>query len=193
MVSRPVIRCRDGDDLPALVRLLGEQQSVSGYPMRWPLPFPPEHFVVRAGELAAWVATDDTGEVIGHVSLVDPQPGWDTDAWVEATRAAPRELAAVSVLMVATRHLRTGVGSALLGMAVRRARAVGRTPVLDVDSEATGAVRLYHRLGWQTVGEATPPWLPVGRRPLLLMALPREDYRRGHGVDLARPVPDPRR
>ena len=67
-----------------------------------------------------------------------------------------------------------GVGSTLLTTAVEHARALGRTPVLDVVSESTRAVALYRRHGWQVVGEARPPWLPADRDPLLLMALPEQ-------------------
>ena len=53
--SGPVveIRRRRHEDLPALVEVLAAQQPTSRYPMRWPLPFPIEQFVVRDGELAA--------------------------------------------------------------------------------------------------------------------------------------------
>ena len=46
----PLIRARRDDDLPELARVLAEQQPVTRYPLRWPLPFPVEQFLVRATE-----------------------------------------------------------------------------------------------------------------------------------------------
>ena len=56
MTGPPLIRARREDDLAALVEILGRQQPVSRYPMRWPLPYPTERFISRTGELGAWVA-----------------------------------------------------------------------------------------------------------------------------------------
>jgi ribosomal protein S18 acetylase RimI-like enzyme len=80
-------------------------------------------------------------------------------------------LAAVGVLFVDPTATGRGVGTALLSTAVEHVRALGRVPVLDVVSESTRAVALYERHGWRVVGTARPPWLPVDRDPLLLMAL----------------------
>ena len=52
------IRLRDDGDRDALVRLLCEQQPVSGYPVRWPLPGPVEGFIFRDRDEIAWVACD---------------------------------------------------------------------------------------------------------------------------------------
>ncbi|WP_377642389.1 GNAT family N-acetyltransferase [Oryzobacter terrae] len=165
------VRPREAQDVPGLARLLGEQQAGSGYPVRWPLPFPAEDFVVRPTELAAWVAVVD-GQVVGHVSLLALGPGWDTDAWVAATGAEPSAMAAVGVLFVDPARAGLGIGSRLLTAAVDHARSLGRLPVLDVVQETSRAVELYRRHGWQEIGQARPPWLPDGRLPLLLMALP---------------------
>jgi hypothetical protein len=64
------VRPRAAADLPTLVTVLEAQRPASGYPVRWPLPFPAEEFIARRTELAAWVAVDgDT--VVGHVALLD--------------------------------------------------------------------------------------------------------------------------
>lgn len=167
------VRPRAADDVPHLVRLLGDQQAGSGYPVRWPLPYPTEEFVVRATELAAWVAEVD-GRVVGHVSLLALGTGWDTDAWVAGTGLEPSAMAAVGVLFVDPARSGLGIGSRLLTTAVEQARALGRLPVLDVVQESQRAVALYRRHGWQEVGRVRPPWLPEGRLPLLLMALPAD-------------------
>ncbi len=167
----PTIRLRTADDLPALVGILEAQRPGSGYPIRWPLPFPVEDFLVRTTELAGWVALDDHG-LVGHVALTDVNVGWETDGWSAGTGWPASALAVVSVLFVDPRAAGQGVGSALLATAVARARSLHRTPVLDVASESTRAVALYRRHGWRVVAETRPPWLPDDHGPLLLMALP---------------------
>jgi len=152
------------------VSILQAQQQDTGYPVRWPLPFPVEDFLVRAAELAVWVASDDE-VVVGHVALTDVAPGWEAQGWTTGTGLPASALAAVSVLFVDPTTAGRGVGSALLRTAVDHARSLGRTPVLDVVSESTRAVALYARHGWRVVGRARPPWLPRERNPLLLMAL----------------------
>ena len=164
------VRPRTAADLPALVAVLEAQRPDSGYPVRWPLPFPAEEFIARHTELAAWVALDGDA-VVGHVALLDVAQGWEADGWGAGTGLPASALAAVGVLFVDPGATGRGVGSTLLATAVGRARSLGRTPVLDVVSESTRAVTLYERHGWRIVGRARPPWLPPDREPLLLMAL----------------------
>lgn len=164
------IRPRASDDLPALAAVLAEQQPHSGYPQRWPLPFPVEDFIRRDGEDAAWVA-DLGSTVVGHVSVCRVGPGLEADIWTAGTGRPADELAAVSVLFVAHTARGRGVGSALLTTAVEAVRATGRTPVLDVVQETTSAVELYRRAGWEVVGEGRPYWLPADHLPVLFMAL----------------------
>jgi len=181
----PRIRPRAAADLPALGRVLEQQQPHTGYPHSWPLRYPVEQFIARRGELGAWVATlDDDPAPIGHVSVTAPATGANSGAdhrveaspevegWVAGTGLPVEQLAAVSVLYVDHTVSGRGVGGALLDTAVGFIRSSGRTPVLDVVQETTRAVRLYRRSGWQVVGEARPWWLPADHLPVLLMALP---------------------
>ena len=169
------IRERTLDDLPALARVLAAQQPHTGYPQRWPLPWPVESFLRRQGELGAWVATlGDAADVpVGHVSVTAVEgDGPEVDGWVAGTGRPVEDLAAVSVLFVDHEVSGVGVGRALLEASVAFIRGTGRVPVLDVVQETERAVRLYQRAGWQVVGEARPSWLPDTHRPVLLMALP---------------------
>ncbi|MBD8870446.1 GNAT family N-acetyltransferase [Nocardioides sp. MJB4] len=155
--------------MPELVRLLGEQQPSSGYPVRWPLPFPVEEFLVRDDEERAWVAEVD-GRVVGHAAV-----GQVRDLGVrEVLRGATGGVgvAAISVLFVAVDLVGRGVGGRLLDEAVAFIRGTGRLPVLDVVRTHGTAVEVYRHRGWQVVGEARPAWLPADREPVLLMALP---------------------
>ncbi|MDT0215017.1 GNAT family N-acetyltransferase [Rothia sp. ARF10] len=170
------IRARRPDDLPALVALLGDQQAATSYPQRWPLPFPPEEFVVRPGELASWVAVEDT-VVVGHVSVTDLSVGRMGEEWVAATGLPADGLAEVSVLFVALDRHGSGIGGHLLDTALDEIRRRGLTPMLDVVGEDTSAGAFYRRRGWRTVGTARPPWLPDHRPDLAFMLL--EDERVG--------------
>lgn len=178
------IRPRRPEDLPALVGLLGAQQPETSYPQRWPLPYPAEEFLVRPGELAAWVAIEghdgEDGEdeqdrqVAGHVSVTDLTAGRMASEWVEATGLPVQGLAEVSVLFVARARHGRGIGGLLLDTALAEIRRRDLTPMLDVVGDDTDAGRFYRRRGWRTVGTARPPWLPDHRPDLAFMLLESE-------------------
>src|SRR5829696_2496896 len=165
------VRERVPQDLARLVEVLAAQQPATGYPVRWPLPFPVERFLVRETELAAWVAVDRGGAVVGHVAVLDVAAGWEAEAWATGTDLPVGSLAVVGVLFVDPSLAGRGIGSTLLTTAADAARDLGRVPVLDVVSESSRAVALYERHGWRLVGRARPVWLPPDREPLRLMAL----------------------
>jgi len=163
------IRPRRPADLPALVDALQAQQPASRYPLRWPLPFPVEQFLVRQNEEAGWVALVD-GRVVGHVSIGRVE-GERTDPFVAATGRPSSDLAIVSVLFVAPDEQGSGLGGTLLDTAVAWARARGRLPVLDVVQSHGTAVEVYRHRGWRVIGDLRPAWLPDTEEPLLLMRL----------------------
>jgi GNAT superfamily N-acetyltransferase len=168
--SDVTLRDRRPADLPRLVEVLGAQQAGSGYPVRWPLPFPAEEFVVRTGELGAWVAEVD-GVVAGHVALQHPATGWEAEAFQGALGLPAKRMGTVSTLFVDPERRGGGLGTRLIDVAVAHARALGRVPVLDVVQEHSPAAALYRRRGWRVLGEVRPHWLPADREPVLLMAL----------------------
>lgn len=161
----PVVRRRREDDLPALVQLLAEQQPVTAYPLRWPLPFPVEEFLVRRTEEAAWVVEVD-GTVTGHVSVGRPD---EELCPVLADLVDIDRVAVVSVLFVGLGAVGRGLGGLLLDTAMRSIRESGRVPVLDVVPTHERAVGLYRSRGWHEVGRLRPAWLPDDRPDLLVM------------------------
>ncbi|MGG5258747.1 N-acetyltransferase family protein [Phycicoccus avicenniae] len=169
-MPEPLVRPRVPADVPVLVDVLAAQQAASGYPVRWPLPFPVEEFLVRDGELGAWVAEVD-GVVAGHAALLHPAAGWEADAFAAAMDLPAEAMGTVSTLFVDPARRTGGIGTRLLDTAVAHARALGRVPVLDVVQEHSPAADLYRRRGWRVVGEVRPHWLPADRRPVLLMTL----------------------
>lgn len=167
-VSPAVVRPRVSADLPVLVEMLGAQQAGSAYPMRWPLPFPVQDFLVRSYEEQAWVAEVD-GAVVGHVMVGRVEDPAIAAAFAPETAAS--SLATVSVLFVAEATRGTGVGGLLMDTAVAYARERGRLPVLDVVS-SHAAVDVYRHRGWHEVARIRPAWLPTGRTEVILMSLP---------------------
>lgn len=171
VLPSPAVRLREPRDLPALVSSLAEQQPTSSYPMRWPLPFPVEQFVVREGQERAWVA-EVGGRVVGHVAVGRPR-GDVEQAFLDALAVPDTSgLGIVEVLFTELAARGTGVGGLLLDTAVAWLRAQGRTPVLDVVTDHGTALEVYTHRGWQQVGRIRPPWLPGSRADLLLMVLP---------------------
>lgn len=178
-MTPPTIRPRRTEDLPALGRALIEQQPTSGYPHRDPLPMGPEDFIVRSGELAAWVAEVD-GDPVGHVAISAPADPATTDpgdaeivrAWLRAHGRRLHEIGEVSVFFTAATARGTGAGAALLATAVGALRERDLAPCLDVNASGASARRLYRRSGWQEIGTARPGWLSPNSPDVLLMVLP---------------------
>jgi GNAT superfamily N-acetyltransferase len=162
-----VIRERRDEDIPALATALAEQQAATQYPVRWPLPFPVERFLVRPDEERAWVAEVDD-RVVGHVAVYalagDLRPHF-----VEAI--GTDQLAELAVLFVAGDVIGTGVGGRLHDTAVDWIIASGRQPVLDVVPVHARAVEVYRHRGWRVVGEVRPVWLAEDFPTLVLMTL----------------------
>lgn len=166
------IRPRRPEDVAEVGALIMRQQPLTRYPFRNPLPFPVEEFVVRRGELAAWVADLD-GAVVGHVSVLDVSDHDIGPAWSAGAGRPVEELAAVSVLVVDHGHTGRGIGSRLMDTCEAHVRAIGRHPVLEVVGGAHGrAVSLYLARGWRVLGDVVPHWLPEGEGPVHIMDLP---------------------
>lgn len=164
--------------------MLAEQQPVSRYPFRWPLPFPTEEFIARPHELAAFVAEFD-GEVVGHVCVQSVQGqalthAHDDDAldraWSRGHGRPVDELATVSALFTALSARGEGAGGALLDTAVDWIRDEGLAPCLDVVPAHTIALQVYEARGWTRVGEARPPWLPPDEPAVIAMILRDDDH-----------------
>lgn len=108
-------------------------------------------------------AAEASGEhrVVGYLSLSDfrPFPGY----W-------PTLEQSIHLAPAARNH---GVGAALVGAAVERARAMGRRClVAGTDAENTGSIRFHERLGYREVGRLPGVGERFGRtRDLVLLQL----------------------
>lgn len=172
------IRPRTPTDVPGLVEVMGSQQAATRYPVRWPPPFPPEDFIVRSGEIGAWVAQVD-GRLAGHISArrvpvipEDTSAGDEAGIWTAGTGLPVDRLGSISALFLATWATGLGLGGALHDVAVAALRAAGLTPVLDVTQNNAPALALYRSRGWQEVGSGRPHWLPADWDDVLYFVLP---------------------
>ncbi len=175
------VRERRQEDLAPLVLLLAEQQPVSSYPVRWPLPFPTEQFLVRDSERRAWVAELD-GVVVGHVSVHDAGELVPRFARATDTAGSPGSpgFGMVAAFFTGLSARGRGVGTLLLDEAVSWVRERGEVPVLDVVPVHEPALQLYRRRGWVEVGTHRFPWMGEAVPDALLMVLP--PYPSGDGA-----------
>ena len=171
MLTELVIRPRAEADLPALTEVLAAQQSLTRYPMRWPLPFPIERFVARDVDLAAWTAVLD-GRPVGHVAAQAACDAQMLPLW-EAGHGRPREqLGVMGTLFVDPGVRRLGLGRRLHDTAVDWLRDHDLGPCLDVVPIHAAAQAMYAAAGWRVVGQERPHWLPDGEPDVLAMVLP---------------------
>ncbi len=108
---------------------------------------------VAAAERELFVAEDETGRLIGTVSLItampDNQPHRGDVAKMLVQRSARRQ----------------GVAQALLQALEARARALGKTTLVLDTVTASAAARVYERMGWQRVGDIPNYALMPGGEP----------------------------
>lgn len=157
-------------DLPGCVSALQEVHVADGYPSRWPTD--PAGWLSPAGLLAAWVALDDGGRVLGHVAL---RTASQQDAAPLRAAGVGDDLALVARLFVAPAGQGRGLGAALLAAAEAHAARLGLWAALDVVAEAQAAVRLYERAGWRRVATLPAPWQDArGEQPRMHVYLAPE-------------------
>ena len=157
------VRRRRPDDVPGLVALLLAQQQETRYPLRDPLPFPPEQFLHADDAAAAWVAELDGG-VVGHACRTGGRCGTPEDDAIRASAArahgcSESGLGWVSTLYVDLAHGGRGIGRLLLDTVVDDILAAGLRPALEVLPLHAAALALYESAGWRTVARARPAWL----------------------------------
>ncbi|QBR93414.1 GNAT family N-acetyltransferase [Nocardioides euryhalodurans] len=164
-----VVRTRRDGDVPGLVEVLAAQQAVSRYPMRWPLPFPVEEFIVRPGQVVAWTAELD-GRPVGHVAVHEPAPDSPlTDLWAAAHGRPPEQLGVLGTLFVDSGLRGSGIGRRLHDTALDWLHDHDLAACLDVVPVHRPAAQMYAALGWRVVGHARPAWLPASAPDVVAM------------------------
>jgi len=171
MTGELVVRPREAADLPALVEVLAAQRDESRYPLRWPLPFPVEDFVVRPDDLAGWTAVLD-GRPVGHVSAQRAADELVLPLWEQGHGRPAGRLGVLGTLFVDPGVRGRGLGRLLHDTAVGWLREQDLGPCLDVVPIHAPAQAMYAAAGWREVGRARPRWLPDGQPDVVAMVLP---------------------
>jgi GNAT superfamily N-acetyltransferase len=166
-----VVRPREAADLPALVEVLAAQRDASHYPLRWPLPFPVEDFVVRPDDLLGWTALLD-GRPVGHASAQRPTDELVLPLWEQGHGRPAERLGVLGTLFVDPAVRGRGLGRLLHDTAVGWMRDRDLGPCLDVVPIHAPAQAMYAAAGWREVGRARPRWLPADRPDVVVMVLP---------------------
>jgi ribosomal protein S18 acetylase RimI-like enzyme len=130
-------------DLPEIVRLLADDH-LGGSRERYTDPLPPEYGAAFSGlqKIGAEVilAEDESGTVIGCLQLLI-LPGLGS---------LGKQRAQIEAVRIESTLRGKGLGSQLIGYAVKRAREKGCKLVqLTSDNSRQGAHRLYERLGFK--------------------------------------------
>jgi ribosomal protein S18 acetylase RimI-like enzyme len=106
----------------------------------------------RAEDAELWVATDDEARLLGCVTFCP-----EGSPWRELAGPGEGEFRMLAVSPAARGR---GVGEALVGRCIERARELGfRSMVLSTMDQMTNAHRLYRRLGFERLPEKD--WSPV--------------------------------
>lgn len=158
-----VVRPRLEDDLPALAEALIEQQPLTRYPVRNPLPIPVSDFLHFGDAVDAWTATVE-GTPVGHIATTMGHTGRNGDGELDRACAAAHgcdieDLVWISAFFVGSAARRTGLGRTLLRTAVDSIRESGGHPCLEVVPAFPAAMKLYESTGWTEVLRTRPDWL----------------------------------
>lgn len=157
------VRPRLAVDLPALAEALIEQQPLTRYPLRNPLPFPVSDFLHFDDAIDAWTGTVD-GVPVGHIATTSGHAGANGGDELDRACAAAHgcdveELVWLSAFFVGSAARRTGLGRKLLRTAVDSIRDSGGHPCLEVVPAFPAALKLYESTGWTEVLRTLPGWL----------------------------------
>ncbi|GLF96731.1 GNAT family N-acetyltransferase [Streptomyces yaizuensis] len=147
-----VVRPFNADDLSGAAKALVEVHETDGYPVEGIED--PEAWISSDDVLAAWVAETDEG-IAGHVSVMRPHGEEAVSLWIEQSDDDEAHVAVLARLFVIKAAREHATGRRLMEAAMEYARGRDLRLVLDVMAKDAAAIRLYERLGWRRIGEAT--------------------------------------
>lgn len=152
MTSRPHIRPITDADLPSAAKALVEVHATDGYPVEGVAD--PEAWISSLAVLAAWVAVEDE-RVVGHIAIMRPRGEDAVSLWRERSGEPGERVGVLARLFVVREARKHATGATLMGTAMAYAEDRSLRLVLDVMTKDTAAIRLYERLDWRNIGEAT--------------------------------------
>ncbi|WP_435974984.1 GNAT family N-acetyltransferase [Streptomyces sp. Qhu_M48] len=147
-----IVRPFEASDLAGAAAALIAVHASDGYPVEGVAD--PEGWIQSASVLAAWVG-EMRGEIVGHVSVMRPQGVDAATMWMEQSGDDEEHVAVLARLFVVQDARKHALGERLMRAATAWAQEHGIRLVLDVMTKDASAIRLYQRLGWVKIGEAT--------------------------------------
>ncbi|MFF4449663.1 GNAT family N-acetyltransferase [Streptomyces sp. NPDC001502] len=150
-----VVRPYQDTDLEGAAAALVAVHATDGYPVEGVAD--PQAWIRSANVRAAWVGAVD-GKIVGHVSVMRPQGEDAVSLWTGQSGDDEQHVAVLARLFVLQEARRRALGAQLMQAATSWAQDQGIRLVLDVMAKDTAAIRLYQRLGWTRIGEATHPY-----------------------------------
>ncbi|WP_051840107.1 GNAT family N-acetyltransferase [Streptomyces sp. NRRL F-5126] len=155
MTGGPHVRPLTEADLPGAAKALVEVHATDGYPVEGVAD--PEAWISSPAVLTAWVAVEDE-RVVGHIAIMRPRGEDAVALWREQNGVAGgsgERMGVLARLFVVREARRHATGETLMWTAMAYAQDRSLRLVLDVMTKDTAAIRLYERLGWTNIGEAT--------------------------------------
>lgn len=145
-----IVRERHRSDLPILASALTRVYKKDGYPIEGVAD--PVGWLNHPYALVSWTALVNA-KPVGQVTLAEPNSGDEAvQLWMNQTGGLPEDLMTIVRLFVDPSYRNSGAGRTLMLTALGHAREIGRTVVLDVLEKDESAIRLYGRLGGQSIG-----------------------------------------
>jgi ribosomal protein S18 acetylase RimI-like enzyme len=151
-VESTVVRPFEASDLEGAAAALVAVHASDGYPVEGVAD--PEGWIQSANVLAAWVG-ELRGRIVGHVSVMRPQGEEAAVMWMDQSGDSEDRVAVLARLFVVSEARKHALGEQLMRTATAWAQERGIRLVLDVMTKDAAAIRLYQRLGWTKIGEAS--------------------------------------
>lgn len=145
------VRPIEDADVPGAAAALVEVHATDGYPVEG--VDHPEAWITPPGVVKAWVA--DRGGVLGHIAIMKAQGEKAVALWQKQSGEDEARIGVLARLFVLRSARKHAVGESLMRAAMKYAEGNSLRLVLDVMEKDTSAIRLYERLGWHFIGEAT--------------------------------------
>lgn len=147
-----VVRAIQDADIPGAAAALVQVHATDGYPVEGVAQ--PTEWISSPAVAQAWVA-EAGGRIIGHVAVMRPQDEEAVTLWQALSRNDEAPTGVLARLYVVREARGRSVGEGLVRAAMAYAKERGMRLVLDVMTKDVSAVRLYERMGWRAIGEAT--------------------------------------
>ena len=147
-----LVRVMQDADVPAAAGALTEVHRSDGYPVEGVRQ--PEAWLTPPEVMRSWVA-EVGGRIVGHVALMHPHGEDAVRLWQQKSGEEESQLAVLARLFVVREARKLAAGTALMQAAMNFAREASVRLVLDVMIKDEAAIRLYERLGWRQIGEAS--------------------------------------